>query len=59
MVTSHFPQSGVVTLGPMFIFKEININHQSDPPSYEFSNDLSKTMGLHFIMNIKNICWLK
>jgi len=41
------------TLIPMFIFKVMDINHQSCPPSYKFSNDLSKVVGLHFIINIK------
>jgi len=31
----------------------MNINHQSCPPSYKLSNDLSKTSGLHSIINIK------
>ncbi len=41
------------TLGPMFIFKAMDINHQSCPPSYKLSNDSSKTMGLHSTINIK------
>jgi hypothetical protein len=40
------------TLGPTFIFKEMDINHQSCPPSYKPSNDLSKIAGLHYISNI-------
>ncbi len=40
-------------LCPTFIFKAINNNHQSCPPFYKFSNDLSKTMGLHSTINIK------
>jgi hypothetical protein len=48
----HNEKVFINTLGPMFIFKVININHQSCPSSYELSNDLSKTMGLHFIINI-------
>jgi hypothetical protein len=40
------------TLRPSFIFKTMDINHQSCPPSYKLSNDLSKTMGLHFTINI-------
>jgi hypothetical protein len=35
------------TLGSTFIFKAMDINHQSCPPSYKLSNDSSKTMGLH------------
>jgi hypothetical protein len=46
------------TLEPMFIFKAMDINHQSCPPSYKFSNDPSKTMGLHSTINIKKIFWL-
>jgi len=42
------------TLGLTFIFKAMAINHQSCPLSYKLSNDLSKTMGLHFTINIKN-----
>ncbi len=38
---------------PTFIFKAMNINHQSCPPSYKLSNDLSKISGLHSIINIK------
>ncbi len=41
------------TLGPTFVFKAMDINHQSCPPSYKLSNDSSKTMGLPSIINIK------
>jgi hypothetical protein len=41
------------TLGPIFIFKAMDINHQSCPPSYKFSNDLSKIMCLHSTIHIK------
>jgi hypothetical protein len=40
------------TLNPTFIFKAMNINHQSCPPSYKLSNDLSKTSSLHSIISI-------
>ncbi len=40
------------TLGLTFIFKAMNINHQSCPPSYKLSNDLSKTMGWHSTIHI-------
>jgi len=40
------------TLGPTFIFKAMDINHQSCPPSYKLSNDPNKTMGLHSTINI-------
>jgi hypothetical protein len=38
----------------MFIFKAMEINHQSCPPSYKLSNDLNKIVGLHSIIHIKN-----
>ncbi len=41
------------TLGPTFIFKIMDINHQSCLPSCKLSNDPSKTIGLHFIIQIK------
>ncbi len=41
------------TLGPMFIFKTIDINHQSCLTSYKLLNDLSKTMGLHSTIHMK------
>jgi hypothetical protein len=37
----------------MFIFKAMDINHQSCLPSYKLSNDPSKTMGLHSTIHIK------
>ncbi len=40
-------------LCPKFIFKIMDINHQSCPPSYKLSNDLSKIIGLHFTIQIK------
>jgi hypothetical protein len=30
----------------------MDINHQSCPPSYKLSNDSSKNVGLHSIINI-------
>ncbi len=39
------------TLGPTFIFKAMDINHQSCPPSYKLSNDPSETMDLHSTIN--------
>ncbi len=41
------------TLGPTFIFKVMDINYQSCPPSYKLSNDPSKIASLHFTNNIK------
>jgi len=42
------------TLGPTIIFKAMDINHQSCPPSYKLSIDPSKIAGLHFTTQIKN-----
>jgi hypothetical protein len=36
----------------MFIFKAMDINHQSCPPSYKLSNDPSKIIGLCSTINI-------
>ncbi len=41
------------TLGPIFIFKAMEINHQSCLPPYKLSNELSKTMCLHSTIHIK------
>ncbi len=41
------------TLGPTFIFKALDINHQLCPPSYKLSNDSSKIVGLHSTIRIK------
>ncbi len=41
------------TLSPTFIFKAMGINNQLCPPSYKLSNDPSKTISLHFIIQIK------
>jgi hypothetical protein len=46
------------TLSHTFIFKAMDINHQSWLPSYKLSNNLSKTTSLHFIFHIKKIGWL-
>ncbi len=40
------------TLGPTFILKAMDINHQSCPPSYKHSNDFCKIFGLHSTINI-------
>ncbi len=40
------------TLGPTFIFKAMDIDHQPCPPSYKLSNDPSTNAGLHFTINI-------
>jgi hypothetical protein len=52
-VQKHNENMFTTTLGPTFIFKAIDMNHQSCPPSHKFSNDLSKPMGLHFTITIK------
>ncbi len=58
LVQKHNENVFINTLSPTFIFKAMDINHQSCPPSYKLSNDPSKTTGLHFTINIKKICWL-
>ncbi len=40
------------TLGPTFIFKAMDVNHQSCKPFYKLSNDPSKTIGLYFTIYI-------
>jgi hypothetical protein len=42
----------VNTLGPTFIFKAMEINHQSCPPFYKLLNDASKIIGLNSIIQI-------
>ncbi len=56
-VQKHNENVFINTLGPTFIFKAMDINHQSCPPSYKLSNDPSKTAGFHSIIYIY-ICWL-
>jgi hypothetical protein len=58
IVQKHNENVFTNTLGPMFIFKAMDINHQSCPPSYKFSNDPSKIIGFHSTINIKKVCWL-
>jgi hypothetical protein len=58
LVQKHNENVFTSTLCPTFIFKTMDINHQSCPPFYKLSNDPSKTKGLHSIIRIKNICWL-
>ncbi len=53
LVQKYHENAFINTLGPTFIFKTMDINHQSCPPSYKLSNDLSKTIGLHSIINKK------
>jgi len=40
------------TLGPTFIFKAMDINYQSCPPSYKLSNHPNKIIDLHFTIQI-------
>ncbi len=42
----------VNTLGLTFIFKAMEINHQSCPPFYKLLNDASKIIGLNSIIQI-------
>jgi hypothetical protein len=59
LVQKHNGHVFTNTLEPMFIFKTMDINHQSCPPSYKFSNDSSKTVGLHSTINIKKDILIK
>jgi hypothetical protein len=51
LVQKHNENVFTHTLDPMFIFKAMDINHQSCTPSYKLSNDLNKTTGLHAFYN--------
>ncbi len=42
----------VNTLGPTFIFKTMDINHQLCPPAYKLSNDPKNTTCLHSTIHI-------
>jgi hypothetical protein len=53
LVQIHNENLFINTLNPTDIFKAMDINHQSCPPSYKLSNDLSKHACLHFIIHIK------
>jgi hypothetical protein len=52
LVQKHNENVFINTLGPKFIFKAMDINHQSCPPSYKLSNDPSKIVGFHSIIYI-------
>jgi len=56
LVQKHNEHVVVNKLHPKFIFKTMDMNHQSCPPSYKLSNDLSKIIGLHFTIQNKNKC---
>jgi hypothetical protein len=53
LVQKHNENVFIDTLGPTFIFKVMDLNHQSCPPSYKLSNDPSKIVGFHSTINIK------
>jgi hypothetical protein len=48
ILQKHNENVFINTLSPTFIFKAMDINHQSCPPSYKLSNDLSKIASLHY-----------
>jgi hypothetical protein len=52
-VQEHNENVFTKTLDPIFIFKAMDINHQSCPQTYKLSNDSNKIMGLHSTINIK------
>jgi hypothetical protein len=52
LVQKHNEHVFANTLGPTFIFKAMDINHQSCPPFYKFLNDASKMIGLHSTIQI-------
>ncbi len=47
LVQKHNENVVINTLGPMFIFKTMNINHQSCSPFYKLSDDSNK----HYYQN--------
>ncbi len=53
LVQKHNENVFTKTLGPTFIFKAMDINHQSCPPTYKLLNDLNKIVGLHSTIHIK------
>ncbi len=56
LVQKHNENVFINTLGPTFIFKAMDINHQSCPPSYKLLNDLNRNVGLCATINIfKNV----
>ncbi len=52
-MTSFYCDTPTNTLDLTFIFKAMDINHQSCPPSYKLLNDSSKITNLHSIIRIK------
>ncbi len=53
LVQKHNENVFTNTLSPTFIFKAMDINHQSCPLSYKLSNDSNKIAGLHSTICIK------
>ncbi len=53
LVQKHNENVFINTLGPTFILKAMDINHQWCPPSYKLSNDSSIITSLHSTINIK------
>jgi hypothetical protein len=53
LVQKHNENVFTNTFGPTFIFKAMDINHQSCPSFYKLSNDLNKTTCLHSTIHIK------
>ncbi len=58
LVQKHNEHVFINILGLTFIFKAIDINHQSCPSFYKLLNDASKIIGLHFTIQILKKCWL-
>ncbi len=52
LMQKHNDNVFINTLGLTFIFKAMDINHQSYPLSYKLSNNPSKIVGLHFTIII-------
>jgi hypothetical protein len=47
LVQKHNENVFTNTLAPTFIFKAMDINHQSCTPFYKLSNDMNKIVGLY------------
>jgi hypothetical protein len=58
LVQKHNEHVFTNTLGLTFIFKAMDINHQSCTPFYKLLNDANKILGLHFIIQMLKKCWL-
>jgi hypothetical protein len=52
LVQKHNEHVFANTLDPTFIFKAMEINHQSCPPFYKLLNDATKIIGLHSTIQI-------